>query len=67
MIKVTIDDIEVEVEPGTSILNAARQIGGEVVPPAMCYYSKLPGTGQKTKVLVSDKILAKRSKEETEV
>jgi NADH-quinone oxidoreductase subunit G len=47
MIKVTIDDIEVEVEPGTSILNAARQIGGEVVPPAMCYYSKLPGTGGK--------------------
>ena len=47
MIKVTIDDIEVEVEQGTSILNAARQIGGEVVPPAMCYYSKLPGTGGK--------------------
>ena len=47
MIKVTIDNIEVEVEPGTTILNAARQIGGEVVPPAMCYYSKLPGTGGK--------------------
>ncbi len=47
MIKVTIDDIEVEVEAGTSILNAARKIGGEVVPPAMCYYSKLPGTGGK--------------------
>ena len=45
--KVTIDDIEVEVEAGTSILNAARKIGGEVVPPAMCYYSKLPGTGGK--------------------
>ncbi len=47
MIKVTIDDIEIEVEPGTSILNAARQAGGEIVPPAMCYYSKLPGTGGK--------------------
>ena len=47
MMKVTIDDIEVEVEAGTSILNAARKIGGEVVPPAMCYYSKLPGTGGK--------------------
>ena len=47
MIKVTIDNVEVEVEPGTTILNAARQIGGEVVPPAMCYYSKLPGTGGK--------------------
>ena len=47
MVKVTIDGIEVEVEPGTSILNAARKIGGDVVPPAMCYYSKLPGTGGK--------------------
>ena len=47
MVKVTIDGVEVEVEPGTSILNAARQIGGDLVPPAMCYYSKLPGTGGK--------------------
>ncbi|NDB34128.1 MAG: Fe-S-binding domain-containing protein [Flavobacteriia bacterium] len=47
MVKVTIDGIEVSVEPGTTILNAARQIGGDVVPPAMCYYSKLPGTGGK--------------------
>ena len=47
MIKVTIDDVEIEVEPGTSILNAARQAGGDIVPPAMCYYSKLPGTGGK--------------------
>ena len=47
MVKVIIDDIEVEVEPGTTILNAARKIGGEVVPPAMCYYSKLQGSGGK--------------------
>ena len=47
MVKVTIDGIDVEVEPGTSILNAARKIGGDAVPPAMCYYSKLPGTGGK--------------------
>lgn len=47
MVKVTIDDVQIEVEPGTTILNAARQIGGEVVPPAMCFYSKLPGTGGK--------------------
>lgn len=47
MVKVTIDGIPVEVEPGTSILNAARQIGGEIVPPAMCYYSKLEGSGGK--------------------
>ena len=47
MVKVTIDGIEVEVEPGTSILNAARKIGGDTVPPAMCYYSKLTGTGGK--------------------
>lgn len=45
--KVTIDNITVEVAPGTSILNAARQIGGDVTPPAMCYYSKLEGSGGK--------------------
>jgi len=47
MIKITIDNITVEVEPGTSILNAARQIGGDVAPPAMCYYSTLKGSGGK--------------------
>src|SRR5664280_2730058 len=47
MIKVTIDNIEIEVEPGTTILNAARKIGGKVVPPTMCYYSKLKGSGGK--------------------
>ena len=47
ILKVKIDNISVEVEPGTSILLAARMIGGEVVPPAMCYYSKLKGSGGK--------------------
>lgn len=47
LLKVTIDNIVVEVEPGTTIMNAARQIGGSVVPPAMCYYSKLEGSGGK--------------------
>ena len=47
LLKVTIDNIEVEVEAGTTIMNAARQIGGSVVPPAMCYYSKLEGSGGK--------------------
>lgn len=45
--KVTIDNITVEVEPGTTILQAARMIGGDVTPPAMCYYSKLEGSGGK--------------------
>lgn len=45
--KVTIDGIPLEVAPGTTILNAARQIGGDIVPPAMCYYSKLEGSGGK--------------------
>lgn len=45
--KVTIDGVEIEVEPGTTILNAARQAGGDIVPPAMCYYSSLKGTGGK--------------------
>ncbi len=47
LLKVTIDNIEVEVEAGTTIMNAARKIGGHVVPPAMCYYSKLEGSGGK--------------------
>ncbi len=45
--KVTIDNITIEVPAGTTILNAARQIGGEVTPPAMCYYSSLEGSGGK--------------------
>ncbi len=43
--KVTIDGQTTEVLPGTSILEAARQIGGKSVPPAMCYYSKLETSG----------------------
>lgn len=47
--KVTIDGISIDVEPGTTILNAARKIGTNV-PPAMCYYSKLKGSGGKCRV-----------------
>ncbi|HTJ48666.1 MAG TPA: 2Fe-2S iron-sulfur cluster-binding protein [Cyclobacteriaceae bacterium] len=50
MAKVTIDGVEVEVPDGTTILNAARQIGGEVVPPAMCYYTSLKDSGGKCRV-----------------
>jgi NADH-quinone oxidoreductase subunit G len=46
-LKITIDNITIEVAPGTTILQAARKIGGEVTPPAMCYYSKLKGSGGK--------------------
>jgi len=45
--KVTIDNITVDVAPGTTILTAARKIGGDVTPPAMCFYSKLEGSGGK--------------------
>ena len=45
--KVTIDNITIDVAPGTTVLNAARMIGGDVTPPAMCYYSKLEGSGGK--------------------
>ena len=47
MPKVKIDGFEVEVPEGTTILNAARMIGGDIVPPAMCYYSTLNGSGGK--------------------
>jgi len=45
MAKVTIDGKTIEVPEGTTILNAARMIGGEIVPPAMCYYTKLETSG----------------------
>lgn len=44
--KVTIDDITIDVPAGTTILEAARMIG-ENVPPTMCYYSSLEGSGGK--------------------
>jgi NADH-quinone oxidoreductase subunit G len=43
--KVTIDGKEIDVPKGTTILQAARMIGAEVAPPAMCYYSKLKTSG----------------------
>ena len=45
--KITIDGQQIEVEPGTTILQAARMIGGACVPPTMCYYSKLKDCGGK--------------------
>ncbi|HMC96825.1 MAG TPA: 2Fe-2S iron-sulfur cluster-binding protein [Flavobacteriales bacterium] len=51
MAKVTIDNIEIEVPDGTTILQAARMIGERnkadryVAPPTMCYYSKLKTSG----------------------
>ena len=50
MVKVTIDGVELTVPEGTTILNAARQIGGDVVPPAMCYYTSLKDSGGKCRV-----------------
>ena len=48
---VTIDGKEIKVKPGTTILEAARQLG-EHVPPAMCYYSKLEGSGGKCRTCI---------------
>ncbi len=45
--KITIDGQTIEVEPGTTVLQAARMIGGASVPPTMCYYSKLKDCGGK--------------------
>ncbi len=50
--KVTIDGQSIEVEPGTTILQAARMIGGDIVPPAMCYYSKLKESGGKCRTCI---------------
>ena len=58
MLKVTIDGIETQVEPGTTILQAARKIATEqpehshLVPPAMCYYSPLEGSGGKCRTCI---------------
>lgn len=45
--KITIDGQTIEVEPGTTILQAARMIGGACVPPTMCYDSKVKDCGGK--------------------
>ncbi len=39
MPKLTINDMEIEVEPGTSIIQAAEQLGVEI--PRFCYHDKL--------------------------
>lgn len=43
--KITIDGQTTEVDAGTTILEAARKIGGRSVPPAMCYYKPLETSG----------------------
>ena len=43
MIKLTIDDIEVEVEDGTTILQACETAGKEI--PRFCYHEKLSIAG----------------------
>jgi NADH-quinone oxidoreductase subunit G len=45
MAKVTIDGHLIEVPEGTTILQAARMIGGAIVPPAMCFYTPLKTSG----------------------
>lgn len=47
LFKVTIDGHDIDVAPGTTILQAARTIGKHVAPPAMCYYEPLKGSGGK--------------------
>ena len=51
LFKVTIDGDDIMVPPGTTILQAARQLGKHV-PPAMCYYSKLQGSGGKCRTCI---------------
>ncbi len=66
MPKVTIDGHTIEVPDGTTILEAARKIGGKIVPPAMCYYSTLenkwwllPYLHRKSLQRIGDKILVR--------
>ncbi len=47
MLKVTIDHHTLEVPEGTTILQAARMLGPDKAPPAMCYYSTLEESGGK--------------------
>ena len=44
---ITIDGKSIEVEAGTTILEAARIVGGESVPPTMCYHPHLKDCGGK--------------------
>ncbi len=46
-VKVTIDGVEIMVPAGTSILQAARMLDNESVPPAMCFYTPLTESGGK--------------------
>ena len=43
MVKITIDGIEIEVEPGTTILDAARQINPGTAPPRHVFPFKARG------------------------
>ncbi|HRG64560.1 MAG TPA: 2Fe-2S iron-sulfur cluster-binding protein [Saprospiraceae bacterium] len=45
MPEITIDGQKIEFNQGMTILEAARSKGGDLVPPTMCYYSKLKDTG----------------------
>lgn len=47
LIKITIDGKEQMVPMGTTILQAARMLGDESVPPAMCFYTPLAESGGK--------------------
>lgn len=53
LFKITFDGILIEVEPGTTIMQAARKIAeadrsqDHIVPPAMCYYKPLKASGGK--------------------
>ncbi len=46
-VKVTIDGVDIMVPPGTTILQAARMLDNDSVPPAMCFYTPLTESGGK--------------------
>ncbi len=52
-IKVKVDDIDVEVAPGTSIMQACEEAGAEI--PRFCYHERLSVAGNCRMCLVNVK------------
>jgi iron-only hydrogenase group A len=63
MVKLTIDGIELEVKPGTTVLEAARQLGIEI--PSLCYLKEInkPASCRVCVVEVGPRLLSNHKRE----